>query len=1065
MSFQDVAGLDPTGILPAAAAGIALVGSVLRLVPAIKGVSGAGARGGPPRAATGPPGPGAPPPSAAAGTVPASAYFGDQEADRRAYETVNYVLREFGSRLGEMGLVNSAALTKALSGATKHIEVRLFSTESNRLFESLASRLADPILVTSVFTSIYFIGALTAELTSSLPNYKESYTPLGPRMVQQFFRAAIGEDAFRDNMSANLDAYKTLATTAGLLRPTDIGYSTFPGFPSLSPCRYSTKSSSSVRANKNIYAGLMKHFDKFGFPQPLQRRAVEVGAIRDWRFLSSDSNSRTFEVEKADKHIGENFGRVLHWLMCSTDRMPVGVAVVAYLDQHIELINWVGERMGCCILRSSDLDLSGAHAKLDKKARAVIDSWVILMGSERTQTNRRVAAANWHRAQIPIPAPVAPPAQAPPPVNNAPQAQWSTPMPTRSASVAAPSYTGHPMPPPQPVQQQPPPVAVNVSVPPLKSPADLLVECEMDFFDNLLPPCQRFVDHPPVDPKYREFDQKFLIDSVERTVILRLDEIQTPGDDDSRQRRRNLIIKAQKIIHEMEEVTSVPTPTNLSRTTSSASGPMSLDERSSIPASSPATSPPPYSPTGSAFPFPSKRPLSVVRRKAPPPPKKVYAKALYDFEPDEENDEELGFKEGDDLEIVEKTAALDEEGWCRAKLKGTVKIGLVPLDYLEQIKGPAVPATITEVEARPTIVSSNSAPSTVPTFSEKEAVVSQSPRDKEAPKMMPSITEFGDVTPEFYAMDPDYVPHGYSGPSQSEPSTSAKEPNRAASAGHNTTPAEQHGSAHEYYHPASTEVETHGVTSGSSQPEGSANYYQNPSSIQQGTTSVAHVVPVRPTPLHAHTAPYPSQANSAYSPAAPKKSTLPMAMQATGLVVGGLTSIAAVGGLVMSANGANDPPAAASTADTTTSPPADPAQDSQQTQPPEQQQEPQDLQPPPPAEYTQPQDPTYQATDPYAPPQYDFGQSPLAPLDPAYTGYAPQEQVVIDPYGASPLAGLAPPPPTLVEDQSLPVSTFTEDTQEQEASNADWADFDAQQEQNNAEWTAWEADDTANELI
>ena len=85
------------------------------------------------------------------------------------------------------------------------------------------------MLVNAVFTSIYFIGAVTAELRRSLPNYKESYTPLGPWIVQQLFRTAIGEDAFRENLTANLDAYKTLATTAGLLRPTDIGYSTFPG--------------------------------------------------------------------------------------------------------------------------------------------------------------------------------------------------------------------------------------------------------------------------------------------------------------------------------------------------------------------------------------------------------------------------------------------------------------------------------------------------------------------------------------------------------------------------------------------------------------------------------------------------------------------------------------------------------------------------------------------------------------------------------------------------------------------------------------------------------------------
>lgn len=235
--LNSVSNLDPTGVLSTTAAAVGLVGSVLRVVPLVKNASsnlkrnhasgGGGASGGislptlnRSQTTTG---------------VPESQHHEasythiDPEREKRAYETVNYVLREFGSRVCQAGLVNGVALTNALSGATKHIEVRLFSTEANRLFESLAAKLNDPILVNSVFTSIYLIGALNAELSSSLPNYKDSYVPIGPRLVQQLFRTAIGEQAFRDNLSANLDAYNTLAITAGLLRPTDIGYSSFPG--------------------------------------------------------------------------------------------------------------------------------------------------------------------------------------------------------------------------------------------------------------------------------------------------------------------------------------------------------------------------------------------------------------------------------------------------------------------------------------------------------------------------------------------------------------------------------------------------------------------------------------------------------------------------------------------------------------------------------------------------------------------------------------------------------------------------------------------------------------------
>ena len=147
----------------------------------------------------------------------------------RAYETVNFVLRTMGSRILDAGLVDTRALALALTAATSHIEMRLFSVETNRLFQSLASKLHDATLVNSVFTCIYFLGFLLQEIKSSVPGYASTYIPLGQRIIQQIFKVAIGEDAFQENLQANLEAYKTLASTAGLLRPTDLHCSIFPG--------------------------------------------------------------------------------------------------------------------------------------------------------------------------------------------------------------------------------------------------------------------------------------------------------------------------------------------------------------------------------------------------------------------------------------------------------------------------------------------------------------------------------------------------------------------------------------------------------------------------------------------------------------------------------------------------------------------------------------------------------------------------------------------------------------------------------------------------------------------
>ena len=239
---------DPTGALSTAAAAVRLVGAVVKVAPVVKNaydkhrqnsvtsysptaetggeqdVTGNSTRAPPPLVA--PNGARAPPSLAAERVNP--------ERERRAYETVNYVLRTIGSRMLDANLVNVDALAKALTAATAHIEVKLFSLETNRFFQSLAHKLNDIVLVNSVFTSIYFLAFLINESEKSLPHWKPEYPPLGPLIFQEIFKASIGEDAFRENKTANLDAYRVLSSTAGLLRPTDINHSIFPGTNSLS---------------------------------------------------------------------------------------------------------------------------------------------------------------------------------------------------------------------------------------------------------------------------------------------------------------------------------------------------------------------------------------------------------------------------------------------------------------------------------------------------------------------------------------------------------------------------------------------------------------------------------------------------------------------------------------------------------------------------------------------------------------------------------------------------------------------------------------------------------------
>ena len=502
-----------------------------------------------------------------------------------------------------------------------------------------------------------------------------------------------------------------------------------------------------MRNHKSVYDKLVKHFDKFGFPQPTIQKQGDVGLIRDWRFLAGDSPSRHYDVEKADKNIGETFGRVLHWLICSADRLPYGQAVIAYYLQHTELIKWIGQRMGYSILYgAADFDMSDAHGKLDKHCRSFFNTWVILMPSERAQATRRASSASWAQTHVaaaaqaspmqslqpqaiqsqrilseahgnaegaPIVVPIVQP-QALPYQASQPQipqtqglrAQVQQTSPS-SGQIQLPQIQTGPM-----RQLGPQSSAPSATVPPPKTIDEKLDYVSRDFNANFVPQCERFLSMPPTDPNSRLSEYRGLTQHIEKSVIGWLDELPIPEGHPARMKRKEMIVKAQQLLQSLDVANMPPsvvdTP-SIAETLSVADPPPAVISGSNVatpshltaspiekasvstPTASPnlspsqqalsvfSASPPPYSPDTSpsivsarsnsnsaSYPFPTKNP---VRRKAPPPPKKfLAAKAMYDFEPEEDNDEELAFKEGDDIEIVEKTPALEEEGWCRSRI-------------------------------------------------------------------------------------------------------------------------------------------------------------------------------------------------------------------------------------------------------------------------------------------------------------------------------------------------------------------------------------------------------------
>ena len=65
--------------------------------------------------------------------------------------------------------------------------------------------------------------------------------------------------------------------------------------------------------------------------------------------------------------------------------MPPGTAVIAYHDQHVALIRYLGDRFGYRVIHArDDLDLGGPHSQLDEDLRSVLQTWVIVMPPDLT---------------------------------------------------------------------------------------------------------------------------------------------------------------------------------------------------------------------------------------------------------------------------------------------------------------------------------------------------------------------------------------------------------------------------------------------------------------------------------------------------------------------------------------------------------------------------------------------------------------------------------------------------------------------------------------------------------